>query len=290
MLSVIVPAYNEENAIVETIQQIDLVIQSLKIEKYEIIIVDDGSQDKTRERALSQPAVSVISHPHNVGYGRSLKDGIAAAKYETIVITDADKTYPFESLNTLLTEYVKGFDMVVGARSGQFYKESFIKAPLRKVLKFLVEFTTGRKIPDINSGFRIFNRNTVIPYFSHLCDTFSFTTSVTLAYMMTGKFVSYVPIEYHQREGKTKVKLFRDALRTMQYILQAINYYNPIKLFILFSCFCIVCSVFGFLGSAVFGLRSGFLLGVGGLLVSLNTICFGLVADLLRQIMQKNDR
>jgi len=287
MLSVVIPAYNEENAIVDTITSVRDILEQEKIQPYEIIIVNDGSTDNTAERAASQSDVIVLNHPHNVGYGRSLKDGINRARYETVVITDADRTYPFEALGTLLNRYRQGFDMVVGARQGKFYRESFIKSPLRKILKFLVEFTTGRKIPDINSGFRVFHRDTIQPYFSHLCDTFSFTTSVTLAYMMTGKFVAYEPIDYHKRDGKTKVKLFRDALRTLQYILQAINYYNPIKLFMLFSALCIVFSVLGFLGSAVLGLHSGFLLGIGGLLVSLIVMCFGLIADLLRQIMGK---
>jgi len=287
MLSVVIPAYNEENAIVDTIESIRAVLRKEDIHPFEIIVVDDGSTDHTADKTEGQADVILIRHPHNVGYGRSLKDGIAKASYDTIAITDADRTYPFESIGQLLKTYQKGFDMVVGARQGKFYKESMIKSPLRKILKFLVEFTTGRQIPDINSGFRVFSRDTIKPYFSHLCDTFSFTTSVTLAYMMTGKFVAYTPIDYHKRDGKTKVRLFRDTLRTLQYILQAINYYNPIKLFILFSTTCIFFSILGFFGSAVLGLRSGFLLGIGGLLVSLIVMCFGLVADLLRQIMSK---
>lgn len=286
MISVVIPAYNEENAIVHTISEIKDICQKSNITDYEIILVDDGSTDATSERAKNL-GIKIITHPHNIGYGRSLKDGICAAKYQTIVITDADLTYPFDQVPALLQEYAKGFDMVVGARTGAHYRESWFKSPLRSILKFLVEFTAGRKIPDINSGLRIFNKDTVTGYLSHLCDTFSFTTSLTLAYMMTGKFVHYVPIPYESREGKSKVKLFRDSLRTLQYILQSINYYNPIKIFILFACVCIVFSFVGFFMSAVFGFRSGFLLGVGGLLVSLLILCCGLLADLLKQIMNK---
>lgn len=286
MISVVIPAYNEENAIVHTIEEIHRVLKTYQIESYEIIVVNDGSTDGTREKAESCNVI-VINHPHNIGYGRSLKAGIRHANFDTIVITDADRTYPFNEAPKLLEEYQKGFDMVVGARTGEHYRESMLKSPLRRILKFLVEFTAGRKIPDINSGLRVFSKSTVLPYLNHLCDTFSFTTSVTLAYMMTGKFVTYLPIPYEKREGKSKVRLFRDSLRTLQYILQAINYYNPIKIFILFASFCIVCSFIGFFMSAAFGFHSGFLLGVGGLLVSLIVICFGLTADLLKQIMNK---
>lgn len=288
MISIVIPAYNEENAIVDTIKEIRSVLKTMDLQdsQYEIVIVNDGSSDQTQQKAESQD-VTVINHPHNVGYGRSLKDGIRQAKFDTIVITDADRTYPFETVPSLLAEYQKGFDMVVGARTGEHYRESSLKSPLRKILKFLVEFTAGREIPDVNSGLRIFSKKTILSYLNHLCDTFSFTTSLTLAYMMTGRFVKYIPIPYEKREGKSKVKLFRDSLRTLQYILQAINYYNPIKIFILFASICIFFSIIGFLMSALFGLHSGFLLGVGGLLVSLIVICFGLTADLLKQIMNK---
>jgi glycosyltransferase involved in cell wall biosynthesis len=290
MISIVIPAYNEQGAILTTVNQIQKAMDELQISSWEIVIVDDGSLDETpvHLKALSDlPCLKVIRHPHNLGYGRSLKDGILAAQYDTIVITDADSTYPFEKLGGLLKEYEKGFDMVVGKRTGKFYRESIIKSPLRKILKFLVEFTAGRSVPDINSGFRVFSKSTVKDYFKHLCDTFSFTTSMTLAYMMTGKTVHYVDIPYHERHGQTKVRLVRDSLRTLQYILQAINYYNPLKIFLLFAILCFTGALMGFAMSTFFGLRSGFLLGIGGFLTCIIIICFGLIADLLKQIMDK---
>jgi len=290
MVTIVIPAYNEENAIIDTISELRQVLDDKVSEtgvlQYEIIIVNDGSSDSTREKAEAA-GVRVINHPHNIGYGRSLKDGIQNAGFDTIVITDADRTYPLQEIPNLLKEYQQGFDMVVGARTGKHYRESLLKSPLRSILKFLVEFTAGRQVPDVNSGLRIFSKATIIPYLNHLCDTFSFTTSLTLAYMMTGRFVKYLEIPYDKREGKSKVKLFRDSLRTLQYILQAINYYNPIKLFILFSAVCVFFAMIGFLMSAIFGLNSGFYLGIGGLLVALLVVCFGLIADLLKQIMNK---
>lgn len=289
MFSIVIPAYNEEDAIGPTIDYIKKTLSELKIKKWELVIVDDGSEDNTFERIKQhkKDPIKVVRHPHNLGYGRSLKDGIDAATYDTIVIIDCDLTYPFEKIHDLLKLYEKGFDMVVGARTGKHYKESILKSPLRKILRFLVEFTAGRTIPDINSGFRIFSKQTVKKYFKHLCETFSFTTSMTLAYMMTGKTVKYTEISYHAREGKTKVKLFSDSLRTLQYIIQAITYYNPLKIFLLFAIICFSCSLLGFASSALLGLRSGFLLGIGGLLTCLVIMCFGLIADLLKQIMDK---
>ncbi len=285
-VSVVIPAYNEENGIELTVRSIQDVFQRAGFATYEIVVVDDGSSDLTAQHAR-QAGACVVTHPHNVGYGRSLKDGITAARHDTIVITDADGTYPVGRIPELLQHYVRGFDMVVGQRTGDHYRESVIKAPLRSVLKFLVEFTAGRRIPDINSGLRVFRRETVLPYFQHLCDTFSFTTSMTLAYMMTGKFVAYLPIEYHSRIGKTKVRLFRESLRTLQYIVQAIIYYNPLKIFLMMSALCLLFAAFTLVVAMIFQLTSGFLLAVGSILVAILVFSLGLLADLLKQIMAK---
>ena len=284
MVSLLIPAYNEEQSIIDTIESAKLLFKNLKVKDFEIIVINDGSTDKTKEYA-SKTGVKIITHPQNLGYGFSLKNGIKNAKFQTIIITDADQTYPLDEVPKLYTEYKKGFDMVVGKRVG--YKESIFKIILRKILKFVVEFAAGRRIPDINSGLRIFKKDTIKEYLPHLCETFSFTTSATLAYMMNGKFVSYVPINYGKRKGKSKVNLMRDSFKTIFYIMQTVTYYNPLKIFMLFSFVCILFSIFGFLGSIFFNLNSGFLLGIGGLLVALITISIGLLADLLKQILSK---
>ncbi|MBK9283203.1 MAG: glycosyltransferase family 2 protein [Sphingobacteriaceae bacterium] len=284
MISIVIPAYNEQDVIIETIDRCKKVLAELFGSEGEVIVVDDCSKDKTYELAKST-GITVLTHPHNAGYGRSLKDGISAAKYDIIVITDSDGTYPIESIPQLYQEYLKGFDMVVGARQGKNYDESFKKKILRKLLKFLVEYTAGRKIDDINSGLRIFSKQTIMNYFDTLCDTFSFTTSVTLAYMMTGKFVKYIPIEYHKRVGKSHVKLFKDTLRTLQYIIEAILFYNPIKIFLIF-CFCtFLSSMISLAIGFVWQIKSAFYLSVGCLLVTFILFGLGMVSVLLKQIL-----
>ena len=283
MLTVVVPAFNEAAAIAQTVQALRSALSGVE---HEIIVVDDGSTDQTGPKAAAAGA-RVLNHPHNLGYGAALKAGIRAAQYDTVVITDADGTYPNDQMPRLVEEFGQGFDMVVGARSGSHYRESALKAPLRALLKWLVEFTTGRRIPDVNSGLRVFSRQTVLPYLDTLCDTFSFTTSLTLAYMMTSKFVRYVPIDYHQRVGQTKVRLFRDSLRTLQYIVQAILYYNPLKLFIL------GCAIVGVLALASVIAAVRWQSGVAWLMAGAATLtmalmfCLGLVAELLKQILSR---
>ncbi len=283
MISLIVPAYNEQAAIRTVVAR---AAEALGQIEHEVIVVDDGSSDQTAEIARAAGA-QVVRHPHNLGYGAALKSGIRAAQSDTIVIADADGTYPLDSVAALLAEYAKGFDMVVGARTGAEYRESALKSPMRLWLKWLVEFTAGRSIPDINSGLRVFSRKTSLEYFSHLCNTFSFTTSLTLAYMMTGKFVSYLPIAYHKRIGKTKVRLFRDSLRTLQYIVQAILYYNPLKIFLLMCGGVLAATLIGVTLATGLNWGNPLYISVGGILMTIQVFCLGLLAELLRQIMAK---
>ncbi len=285
-VSVVIPALNEQESITDTVQKIAFTLSEAGILDVEIIVVDDGSVDETGRRARDAGAI-VIHHPHNVGYGFSLKTGILAAKADTIVITDADGTYPIEKIPFLISEYQKGFNLVVGSRTGKHYRESILKMPMRLLLKWLVEFVVGRKVPDINSGLRVFSRQDIIPYFNHLCDTFSFTTSMTLAYMMTRKFVYHVPVPYYKRVGKTKVRLLRDSLRTLQYITQAIIYYNPLKIFVILCFFTLLAAILGFIGSLLIAIPALVMLSIGCLLVTPIIFSMGLLADLLRQIMAK---
>ena len=283
MFSIVTPVYNEEMSIRDTVETFHKTLKENGYDEYEIIVVNDGSTDNSKAIA-EELDVTLISHPTNGGYGKALKTGISAAKYDTIVITDSDGTYPFEEFPNLYKKFEEGFDMVVGARMGSHYRESWIKYPLRRILKFLAEFTCSNTIDDVNSGFRVFKKSLVMENKRQLCDTFSFSTSLTLAAFMTGKFVAYLPIGYNERVGETKVRLVRDSMITLQYILQAVNYYNPLKLYILFFMLCVLCSIFGFAFSALFSLTSGFFLGVGGLLVSLLILSCGLMADLVRHI------
>lgn len=227
--TVIVPALNEEQGIAHVLKRITALHP-----KPETIVIDDGSTDKTGEIARAHGAI-VLTHPMPGGYGRSLKDGIAAATHDIIVITDADGTYPIERIPDLVKELERGSDMAVGARQGSHYRGTFLKMPARFVFQWLVQFATGRRIPDINSGLRAFRKSQMLPYVNDLCNGFSFTTTITLIYSLTGKFITYLPIDYGARVGRSKVRIVRDSLRTLQFIVEVIAAYNPFKLFALLS-------------------------------------------------------
>jgi polyisoprenyl-phosphate glycosyltransferase len=234
MLSVVIPAYNEEDAIAEVVKSIQNVLANIGL--YEIIVVDDGSQDNTRNEA-EKVGATVIRHPVNIGYGNALKTGILHASYAAIAITDADGTYPVDKIPELYQELQNGFDMVVGARTGAHYQESLLKSPARIAFNLLSEYVAGQKIPDVNSGLRVFHKDTVGLFLNDLCGTFSFTTSLTLIYFRQSYFIRYIPIAYYGRKGRSKVKIFRDTLRASQILIQTIITYNPLKLFLLISFF-----------------------------------------------------
>jgi polyisoprenyl-phosphate glycosyltransferase len=286
MLSVVIPAFDEEDAIGQTVRAVKETLAASNIAPFEIIVVDDGSADRTQELAAAEGA-RIVRHLHNLGYGRSLKDGIEVAQYSAIAITDADGTYPVKDIPRLFAVYNEGYHMVVGSRTGKHYRQSLIKSPLRWILQHLVEYTASRSVPDINSGLRIFDRLHATTYFERLCDTFSFTTSLTLAFMMNGLFVAYVPIEYYERTGKTKVRLLSDSLRTLQYISEAAVYYNPLRIFMLLSMSLLMAS------AALIGLNvflhtvALFYIAIGCVMMSMHTFITGLIATLLKQILQQ---
>ena len=286
MITVVIPALNEEGAIGATVTDVGRVLTAANLVPYEIVVVDDGSSDGTAKAAVAAGA-RIVRHPHNVGYGRSLKKGIASATYDIIAICDADGTYPAVTIPELVRLHHDGFDLAVGQRHGPQYRQSIIKMPLRAMLRFLVEWTAGRRIPDINSGLRVFSRATAMQYFPHLCDTFSFTTSMTLAYMMTTRFVTYYKIDYFERVGHSKVRLFKDSLQTLQYVVEAIVYYNPLKIFLLGSLTCLVVAALMFAVSLFFGIVTGMMLAVGVTMVAVLMLGIGLLAVLLKQIMDK---
>lgn len=284
-ISIVIPALNEEKGLKLTI---DAIVKTFDVSlpQYEIVVVDDGSTDSTAALAEKYEMVRIVRHPANAGYGRSLKDGIDAASYDTIIITDADGTYPVQDIPKLYKRYLQGFDMVVGSRTGANYRQSLFKLSLRRILKFMVEWASGKEIPDINSGFRVFSKNEIQKFYFHLCDTFSFTTSLTLAYMMTGKFVSYIQTEYYVREGKTHVKLFKDSLRTFTYVLKQILYFDPLRIFFLFATIWVVIGAVVFLSSSILGLNFGYYIVILSIITFFIMIGLGLISEQIRQLIE----
>ncbi len=280
-ISIIIPALNEEEGIGSVIDAIKEVMLLLRLE-YEILVIDDGSVDGTGLIA-KQKGAKVIRHPYSSGYGASIQKGIELSIFDTIGIIDADGTYPVKSFIELF-KYIEDYDMVVGARTGKHYRESFWKYPSRKIFQLLCEFVAGRRIPDPNSGMRIFKRNAVLKFKDNLCQGFSFSTTITLEMLINGNFIKFVPIEFYKRKGKSKIHIIRDTLRTTQILTQTILYVNPIKLFLILT-IALIIAAFIFLIIFIFSKNSWAILLFGASLIStFNIMSLGFIAELLRKI------
>jgi glycosyltransferase involved in cell wall biosynthesis len=225
-VSIIIPAYNEENGIIDVINEIETLLVEKKINN-EIIIVDDGSTDKTKEKVSSTNA-RLIEHQQNRGYGAALKTGIKASIYDQIAIIDADGTYPVNYLIELI-DNKKNYDMVVGARTGKNVSIPLIRRPAKWALNKLANFLTNYKIPDLNSGLRLFKKNSLLKFLHILPDGFSFTTTITIA-MITNNFnVKYIPIDYEKRIGKSKIRPIYDTLNFISLITRMVIYFKPLR-------------------------------------------------------------
>ena len=227
-VSIIIPAYNEEQAIESQLAEIRRVLDEKGI-VHEIIVVDDGSVDGTREKA-ERAKVKVVAHRENKGYGAALKTGIKAARYDVVVTIDADGTYPSDAVPKLL-ENAEGYDMVVGARVASNVHIPKLRQPAKWFLRKLAEYLSGRKIPDLNSGLRLMKKSVVEQFFYVLPSGFSFTTTITLALFCNDYSVGYYPIDYYPRIGKSKIRAF-DAYHFLLLILRTIVYFNPLKVFL----------------------------------------------------------
>ena len=276
MISVVIPIYNEEKAIGAVLDEL---IEILEDKAYEIIAVDDGSTDNT-VKAVQEKPVTLIQHTHNIGYGAAIKTGIKNAANDLILIIDGDGSYPVKAIPELL-KGADQYDMIVGSRTGKEVKIQLYRRPAKWFLSKLANYLSETKIPDLNSGMRIFRRKDVEKFYKILPNKFSFTTTITLAYHTTGQLVKYVPINYYKRAGKSKIRPFKDGFNFILLILRTITYFNPLKVFLP------VGSAF-FIAAILISLYSTICIGrfmdvttIVLVVAAIQTVLFGLLADLV---------
>lgn len=226
-VSVIIPCKNEELAVKMTVSEVREACEQSGLD-YEIIVVDDGSDDRTGQLALEAGA-TVLAHNINLGYGNAIMNGIEKARYDIIAITDADGTYPASMLPRMLKEAAR-YDMVIGSRNWCNGNTSRTGMLLRNLLYYIILYFTGARAADYNSGLRVFHKHNLLEYRPIICPTFSFTTSITLIYLLTSRTVHFIPIEYSKRIGNSKVCYVRDALRTFSYVFIIVSMFMPYRL------------------------------------------------------------
>jgi len=273
-LSVIIPAYNEEQGIGATLIELREACPEA-----EIIVVDDGSTDRTAAVANGVSGVRVVSHTRNCGYGASLKTGIRLAGRRCVAWYDADGQHRPADLRAVAQPVIDGQrDVVIGVRgrdSAQVRDRVVGKWVLGKVARLV----SGEHIPDLNSGLRCFARDVVWRYLHLLPDGFSASTTSTLMALKRGYRVGFVPIIAKMRVGKSTVRIYSDGFRALQLI---------VRIVVLFEAF----KVFTFLGAVLFipgivyGLVVAFVRGegfptlAGTVIISgILTFFMGIIAD-----------
>ncbi len=278
IITVVVPVYNEEKASGEVIDKLKAVLDGGE-SKYEIIVVDDGSRDRSPEVLGKIGGIQLVTHPKNLGYGKALKTGISRAKGNWILIIDADGSYKAEDVPGLLDRR-KECDMVIGLRRGRKIYDSFPRRPAKWFLNKLAGYLAGVSIPDLNSGMRVFKRDLALRFWHLFPDRFSFTTTLTMCFLASDHAVQYVDISYLKRIGRSKI-MPSNFLQFINLVIKLVIYFEPLKIFVPASLIIFLVGVFFALYSFFYLDRIMDVTVVVLLLTSLQIFFFGLLAELI---------
>ena len=222
--SVVIPAFNEAAAIGS------LVTALLDTASWrEVLVIDDGSDDSTGDRAATAGA-RVVRHPYNKGNGAAVKTGIRQATGQMILVIDADGQHqPADALR--LVAHLDKFDLVVGARTGQSHA-SFVRRIGNHALNLVASYLAQRPIPDLTSGFRAARRECLLEFIHLLPNGFSTPTTTTLAFLRAGYSVWFEPVEAARRRGASKIKLGSDGVRFLLILLKVMTIFSPLRIFL----------------------------------------------------------
>lgn len=274
-LSVVIPAYNEGAVIGKTVDAIRALYPDA-----EILVVDDGSRDDTVQAARDAGAY-VWSHPYNMGNGAAVKTGLRLASGDKIVLMDGDGQHQPSDIARLL-EASDRYDMVVGSRDGRGHA-NWGRKWANAAYNLFARYATRFPVKDLTSGFRVIDRETVLRYLYLLPNTFSYPTTLTMAYLRSGRTVCYVPIETQPRTGKSKIKPLRDGTRFLLIILKITTLFSPLRIFLPVSL------LFFFLGLCNYGytyFAQGRFTNMSALLMIAAILLFmmGLVSEQITQL------
>jgi len=235
-LSVVLPAYNEREAIEHVLEEVVDALSGESI-RYEVVVIDDASTDGTAElaeefaRTCWQCPVRVIRCPEQRGAGAARKVGIRHARGEIVVMLDADGTYPAHGILQLLRHF-PAYDQVNGARTSEQGTLPWLRGPAKWFIRKLACYLTGHRIPDLNTGLKAFKRDAMLGWLWVVPDGFSCVTTMTLAFLTNGYAVKYVPVEYRPRIGRSKFHPLKDTASYLATVLRMVLYFRPLKVFL----------------------------------------------------------
>jgi glycosyltransferase involved in cell wall biosynthesis len=242
-LSVIIPVYNEEKSVGKVVKKVIKVLSKIS-DDYEILVINDGSSDKTKKAAKDAGAF-VFSHPYNIGNGAAVKTGLRKAKGDIFIMMDGDGQHNPEDIPRLL-KHIKEYDMVVGARSTSS-EVKIHRSLANKIYNSFATYITSFKIEDLTSGFRVIKAQIAKRYLHLLPNTFSYPSTITLATIMTGHSVKYVDIKTFYRSGKSKIRLLRDGVRFFLIITKIATLFSPLRIFMPISIFFFLFGTFNYI-------------------------------------------
>jgi len=281
-LSVIIPAFNEGAAIGPLL---DAVVELATAHQWEVIVVDDGSSDDTSEQVAQRADGKIltrISHPYNRGYGAALKTGIRAAQAPLLATMDSDGQHDPNDLFKLL-ERAGDHDLVVGQRTELLHSPLW-RMPGKWLLNRMANYLIRRKIPDLNSGMRLF-RTEVVRKYLHLCpDGFSFSTTTTMVFFDRGYAVTYEPITLRKRhEGMKSTVRLSTGFDTLLLVFRLASLFQPLRVFMPVSLFFMLAGLAWGMPYIIYGYG----VSVGSLLLILSSLLvffFGLLTDQVAQL------
>ena len=230
LVSVVVPARNEEKAIGGVLDEVTEVMEPLGV-AYELIVVDDGSTDGTGAVCEGRPGMTIISHHTNRGAGAARSTGVRVARGRYVVMIDADGSYPASAIPAMLEDLAE-FDMVIGARNKETGTIRWLRSAAKHLIKALASYLTQTRIPDLNSGLRAMKREQVLEFLPILPTTHSWVSTITMAFLSNGYSVEWVPITYRKRIGRSSFHPIADTYNYLSLVVRAIMYFNPLRVFL----------------------------------------------------------
>ncbi len=227
-LSVVLASYNEEEAVVPVIREVREALREWP-GTWEILVVDDASTDRTAERATAE-GVRVFRRVENGGSGASRKTGVREARGRLVAMLDADGTYVASHLPEMLS-FFPAYDQVNGARTVEAGTMKPLRVPAKWFIRQLAQWISGKRIPDLNTGLKVFKRDVMLRYLWVVPDGFSCVTSMTLAFLCNGRPVRYVAVGYRKRIGKSKFHPIKDTAKYATTVFRMIMYFRPLRVF-----------------------------------------------------------
>jgi glycosyltransferase involved in cell wall biosynthesis len=286
-VSVVLPVFNEKGHLRTEIDRIGAALEASPY-TFEIIVVDDGSNDGSEIELAAIEGIRLIRHSKNRGSGAARRTGTTAAGGDVVVWTDVDMTYPNDEIPALVKD-MEGYDQVVGARRSEQGTVKMFRVPAKWFIRKLASYLVQTNIPDLNSGLRAFRRDVAMQYMQDLPPGFSCVTTLTMSFLGNGYSVKYVPIDYSPRAGRSKFHWWRDTKRYLLQVIRMVLSYSPLRVFLPLGLALLAVGV----GKLVYDwINRDFSLAANTLLIlfaAFQTITIGLLADLIVRASKRSD-